>query len=544
MYLSRRLLILRLGFLLLAGVSIARLYRLQITEHKVLAAKAETQYKPKIKEIMRGAIFDRRGRELAVSLPVESAYLVPAYFRNTADLNPIAGVLEVRPEKIQELTNQRKSFVWLKRRLSPRQKQELSDLKTDGIGFVTEKQRFYPKKTLASHLIGFVGVDGNGLEGLEFQFERYLTNDKTSAGYDLILTVDENIQEIAQRELTTACEEVGAKGGCVIVMEPGSGEILALANYPHFNPNSFERYSSSDRRNRAITDVFEPGSTMKVFVAAAALEEKLYTPSSKIWCEEGEITLGETTIKDTGKYGDLTLTQVLTYSSNVGAIKIGLALGRERLYKYLRNFGFGERSQIDFPGEAVGILRSPQAWSQTSCATIAIGQEIGVTVLQMVSAMAAVANDGYLVRPRLVKAIKKPENSELAEQFAPQVRRRVISQDTARSLNEILQNVVENGTGTEAALPNIKVAGKTGTAQKIDPETGAYSEDKVVASFIGYLPAQKPQLVILAMVDEPQVSAWGSKVAAPLFRKVADQVVSYSKINPYNEAVQVAHNRW
>ncbi len=550
--LRRRLFFLRLGFLLLAGVAFARLYQLQIVEHKSLAARAASQRQTSLKTSLRGGIYDRNGRELAVSLPVASAYLVPPRFKDYERLGLIAGALDMEPSQLERLVAGSQSFVWLKRKLTPRQRKSLQELKINGLGFVPEKKRFYPKKMLASHVLGIVGMDGTGLEGLEYRFEETLWGGKGKGNrYDLVLTIDETIQYIAQQELSAACQGLGAKAGSVIVMEPHSGEILAMANYPGFNPNSFSRYPIDVRRNRAITDAYEPGSTIKVFTAAAALEEGIFNPASQVWCEEGEISIGDLTIKDSGKHGMLSFTQVIERSSNVGAIKIGLALGKKRLYRYLRDFGFGAPTGVDFPGESAGILRPPQQWSKVSPGALSIGQEIAVTPLQVVTAMAAVANGGRLVKPRLVRAVQETESKRIVKSFlrgqslqvkplTPQEGQRVISAATARRLSKILSGVVERGTGREAALPNIKVAGKTGTAQKIDPLTGSYAENKVVASFIGYFPAGNPQLVILTMLDEPQRLAWGGKAAAPLFRRIASQVAPYLGIVPGDETFRVA----
>ncbi len=537
--------ILRLGFLIFAGIAFARLYQLQITYHKPLAAKAARQRQRGLKAQSRGGIYDRNGRELAVSLPVVSAYINPDRFKDYDKLKTVAEILDMEPVQVRAIASGDKSFAWLKRKLSPRQRRSLQDLRMDGVGFTSEKRRFYPKKTLASHLLGIVGTDGVGLEGLEYRFERSLQGNEqgASAGRrDLILTIDESVQYIAQMELNATCRDVYAKAGCVIVMDPNSGDILAMANYPDFNPNSFRLYPVEVRRNRAVTDAYEPGSVMKVFTAAAALEEKVFTPDSEIWCEEGEIEVGGLTIKDTGKFGTLTVSQILKHSSNVGAIKIGLAVGKRRLYKYFRNFGFGVPTGVDFPGESAGILRPTKQWSKVSPAAISIGQEIAVTPLQLSTAMAVVANGGKLLKPRLVRAIRDSKTKKVIKSFLPQLERRVISVVTAKQLRNILIEVVARGTGREAALPNIKVAGKTGTGQKIDPLSGVYSEDKVVASFIGYLPADNPQLVILAMVDEPQSLAWGGRVAAPLFRRVAEQVIPYLKIVPRADILQVAVN--
>ncbi|HLZ33647.1 MAG TPA: penicillin-binding protein 2, partial [Nitrospira sp.] len=444
---------------------------------------------------------------------------------------------------------QDKHFVWLARKVEPEQGRRLEQLALDGIGMVMEGRRFYPKGPLLAHVLGFVGMDGLGLEGLERRYETALHGEKRvtilqrdalgrtvfpkglaeqvpAAGHALTLTVDEVIQYIAEKELEEAVGRAHAKAGTIIVMEPQSGSILALAVSPRFDPNTVAALTPDRWRNRALTDTYEPGSTMKVVVAAAALEEKVMMPGTMVFGENGRMTIANTTIHDHEKLGWMTFSQMIQKSSNIGAAKTGMLLGEQRLYRYLQAFGFGARTEIDLPGEVSGLLKTPREWGRRSLASISMGQEIGVTPLQMVSAMAAIANNGVLMKPYVVSEVRDQKGYSLKE-VLPQVKRRVVSPDTARTLTNILEGVVTNGTGTKAAIPGFRVAGKTGTAQKIDPRTGTYSTTQFVGSFVGFVPAEAPRLAIIVVIDEPQGEAWGGTVAAPVFRRVGEQVLTY-----------------
>jgi len=414
---------------------------------------------------------------------------------------------------------------------------------------------------LMSHVLGFAGMDGQGLEGIERRYEPYLRGAKQSVvlqrdalgrtvfpkgpndlgpapGHSVTLTADEVIQYIAEKELEEAVAASHAKGGIVIVMEPRTGAILAMAVSPRFDPNAVRAISADRWRNRALTDAFEPGSTMKIFVAAAALEEKVLAPGTLIYGEQGRMVVANTVIHDHDKSGWMTFAQVIQRSSNIGAVKAALSLGETRVHRFLTAFGFGERAEIDLPGEAAGLVKEPRDYGRRSLASIAIGQEIGVTPLQLITAVSAIANGGWLMKPFVVSEIRDG-SGQLVFQAVPQVRRRPIAPETAQALGAILEGVVVVGTGSRAAIPGYRVAGKTGTAQKIDPETGGYSPTQFVGSFVGYVPAEDPRLAILVVIDEPQDEAWGGVVAAPVFRRVAEQALPYLRVSP-REPVKLA----
>jgi len=317
-----------------------------------------------------------------------------------------------------------------------------------------------------------------------------------------------------------------AKSGTIIVMDPKTGAVLAMAVSPRFDPNTVRALAPDRWRNRALTDTYEPGSTMKTVIAAAALEEKVMTPGSMIYGENGQLSIANTVIHDHEKTGWMTFAQMIQKSSNIGAAKVGMALGEWRVFDYLKDFGFGDKTGIDLPGEAVGLLRGPRQWGKRSLASISMGQEVGVTPLQMVTAVSAIANGGVLMKPFVVSEIRNAKG-QLVAQTMPQAKRRVISADTARTLTTLMEGVVTNGTGGKAAIPGFRVAGKTGTAQKVDPRTGAYSSTLLVGSFLGYVPAEDPRLAMIVVIDEPRGEGWGGVVAAPVFRRVGEQVLNY-----------------
>jgi cell division protein FtsI (penicillin-binding protein 3) len=407
---------------------------------------------------------------------------------------------------------------------------------------------------VAAHVIGFTGMDPGGLEGVEKRYDAtilgntgYLVTERDALGRDIalkkgsegksgskgnnvVLTLDKNVQYIAEKELALAVEKNGAKNGIAIVMEPDTGRVLAMANYPTFNPNSYAQYDATSLRNRAIADSFEPGSTFKIFLIASALEAGVIRPGDYFDCENGSYKMYGRTIHDTHKYGSLSVSEILKYSSNIGSAKIGSRLGSGRLYAALNSFGFGEKSNIDLPGEASGMLRQQAKWYGIDLATISFGQGVTATPLQIAAAVSAVANGGNLMKPYLVDRITD-DNGAVLQQFQPQVRRRVISAQTARSVSRMLEGVVtEGGTGTGAMVDGYRVAGKTGTAQKA--EGRGYSADKRTASFVGFVPADRPRLTILVVVDEPKTSSYGGVVAAPAFSAIAQQTLCYLNVPP------------
>jgi len=544
-------------FILLLGVTIARAFYLQIYEQERFAHLAEKQHL-KVVQLTpaRGAIYDATNSALAVSVEMDSLFAEPRNMENIpAAAARLAPLLGTTSDALEKKMRGNKGFVWLQRRLTPEVAASVRALDIDAIGFVKEPKRFYPNAEIGSHVIGFTGLDPEGLEGIERKFDstllgntgymiterdalgrdvgtRGMVTKDASTGQNIGLTIDKNIQYIAEKELAAAVESSRAKGGIAIVMEPNSGKVLAMANYPTFNPNSLAKASPQALRNKAITDSFEPGSTMKVFLIAAALEEKVIYPQEGFNCENGVYNIGGRTIHDTHKYGRLSIGDILKYSSNIGAAKIGSRLGPERLYGYLRNFGFGTRSNVDLPGEVAGYLRNKSQWYGVDLATISFGQGISVSALQLATAMSAVANGGTLMQPYVVDKIVDGKGNVL-KQFSPVSRQRVISPETARNVARMMEGVAaEGGTGTNASVDGYKVAGKTGTAQKADPVTKGYSLDKRTASFVGFIPAEQPRLTILVVIDEPKTSSYGGVVAAPAFSAIARQSLCYLRVAP------------
>jgi len=547
------------------AITAARAFYLQVIEKEQLVRLAERQYQ-KIVPLtpVRGVIYDRNNAPLAVSIEMDSCYAEPRNIDNVRDVaSRLAPFLGMSRETLERKLNGNRNFAWLQRRMPPDLVQKIKDLDLDGIGFVKETKRFYPNGEVAGHVIGFTGLDPEGLEGVELKYNStilgsvgYLVTErdalgrdislkgtvvtKASKGHNVTLSLDKNIQYITEKELAKAVTASGAKGGMALVVEPQTGRVLAMANYPSFNPNAYTRYSPSFLRNKTIVDSFEPGSTFKVFLIAAALEEKVVTPNDAFNCENGSYSIGGRTIHDTHKYGRLTVSDILKYSSNIGAAKIGGKLGQERLYSHLKDFGFGAKSGIDLPGEAYGYLRNGSQWFGVDLATISFGQGVSATALQLVMAVSAVANGGTLMKPYVVEKISD-ENGDELEQISPQQRRRVISPETAQVMARMMEGVAtEGGTGMNAAVEGYRVAGKTGTAQKVDPITRGYSVDKRTASFVGFIPADNPRLTILVVVDEPKTSPYGGVVAAPAFSAIAQQSLCYLKVPP-DPALKTRH---
>lgn len=540
-----------------------RAFYLQILRHEDLVKKAEKQHQHIVQLTPgRGAILDCNGAPLAVSLDMSSCYGEPRRIKDvdgTAEL--LAPLLGMAKHELIARLSSGKGFVWLERRLTPEVATRIKNMKLTGIGFVAESKRFYPNSEVAAHAVGFTGVDPVGLEGIERKYDTlilgntgYLVTERdalgrnidtkstviknASPGKNIVLTLDKNIQYIAEKELAKAVTESGAKNGMALVMEPATGRVLAMANFPTFNPNVYARYAPAQLRNRIVADSFEPGSTFKVFLVAAALEEKVVRPNDVFNCENGSYNYSGKTIHDTHSFSRLSVSDVLKHSSNIGAAKIGFRLGDERLYRYLRSFGFGERTGIDLPGESPGLLRNSNRWGGFDLATISFGQGVSASAMQLVAATSAVANGGTLMKPYLVERILDDGGREV-QKNEPQPVRRVISEDTARKVTRMMETVTtEGGTGTNAAVEGFRVAGKTGTAQKADPVTHGYSANKRTASFIGFIPADKPRLTILVVVDEPKTSPYGGVVAAPAFRGIAVKSLAYLKVAHQGEAVK------
>ncbi len=542
-----RVVIPALGLAVFLGVVGARLYFIQIVQHHDLGTRAETQYERRIPvSSRRGTIYDRRGRALAISLDVASVYAHPGLVHDPIiTASRLSKVLNLSARKIQAKLRSGRPFVWIQRKVDPARAEAVAKLALPGVGLVPEGKRYYPKRNLAAHVIGFAGLDDQGLEGVELACEHLLAGggrsfrgrvdalgrvvfreaEETRAGSDLYLTIDEVIQHVAERELDAAIQRSGAKSGTVIVADPATGEILALANVPSYDLNRYGSYSPAFRRNRALTDPYEPGSAFKLILAAAALEEGMVKPEDLFHGEDGVIEVAGVKIRDHEKYGRMTFRDVVAFSSNVGAVKVGMKVGKDLFYNYITSFGFGLPTGVDLPGESPGLIRRPGDWSKVSIGALSIGHEISATPMQLIGAVMAVANGGHLMQPHVVRAVHYPDGR--MEAIKPLPVRRVISPRTAHTLASMLTEVVQRGTGQAAALPDILVAGKTGTAQKLDQNTGRYSRTKVVASFIGFVPAESPRVAILVLIDEPQRFTWGGTVAAPAFGEIAREVLSY-----------------
>ena len=550
-----------LAFLIIAG----RAYYLQVVLAPKLQSRADQQRQRVIKLApQRGSIFDSRGDPLAVSLAAESLYADPFLIKNPQKISGQLGKLLKKSKKeLLQLLSSKKRFVWLGRKLDPEVTKSIRKLKIYGLKFVTERKRYYPQASIAAHVLGFTGLDPKGLEGIELEYDQLLqgtpgrlvslhdargrglaSSDQLVqggiAGHNLYLTLDRSLQYLAEKELARVVRETKAVGGTIVMLEPASGRILALASQPDYNPNQAGRYPAAKRRNRAVCDMYEPGSTFKPFLMASVLEEGLVRPGQKIYCENGRFSVGGKTIRDHKKYKNLTLKEVIKFSSNIGSAKLGKILERERFYSYLHNFGFGEQTGIDLPGEVEGMLRPPSRWFEIDLAAISFGQGVSTTPIQMAAAMAVIANGGLLMEPYLVEKITTADG-QLVEKRLPQVRRRVISEKTAQIVRKMMVSVTEpGGTGTRAALPGYQVAGKTGTAQKVDMVTGGYSPDKRVSSFIGFVPAESPALILSVTVDEPKGKTYGGLVAAPVFARIAGQTLSHLNILPKGTVVALA----
>jgi len=552
------LLVMGLGF----GLVALRLVYLQVYQRTALASRAERQQERLVKiEPKRGTIYDRMGRELAVSLDVDSAYGVPAEVDNPRQLaKQLSQILREDPHSLEKRLTSDKRFVWLSRKMTPGKAEKVKELGSKEIGIRLESRRFYPKKTLAGPVLGFTGMDNEGLEGLERAYDKalrgvdgWLLAEKDAVGrtvfpggpgfqyklpkpgHDIVLTIDEVIQHIADKELDAAVQSARAKGGVCLVMNPQTGEVLALSvrttghSRPAFNPNEPQRSKPGEWRNRAVTDAFEPGSIFKAVLAAAALEEKIVHPLERLDCSAGKIQVADRVISDAHKNGVLTFTDVIAESSNVGTIKVALRLGKERFARYISAFGFGRKTGIDIPGEIPGLLKDQRLWSGVSIGSISIGQEIGVTPIQMATAYCAFANGGTLMKPYIVSEIVDRGGNE-GKKFGPTPVARAISPETCAKVNKMLQRVVETGTGQKARPTGYTAAGKTGTAQKIDQKTGGYSKKDYVSSFVGFAPAGAPKLVVLVMIDTPEGVIYGGSIAAPVFKAVAEQSLAYLQV--------------
>ena len=544
-----RLYILAGVFVLWCSAISVRLVYLQIFRYGNFEHRAQHQQQ-RTEEVSarRGIIYDRQGRELAMSINVDSVFAVPAEMPKPAStISLIARITKQDPRELLAKCEAAKNFCWLARKPDPEISARIRSLNLRGVYFQKESKRYYPKNELAAQVLGYVGMDDSGLSGIERQYEGQLhgrpgqmlisvdarkqwfgsVEKQPEPGENVVLTIDEKIQYIAERELETAIQQTHAISGSVIVENPRTGEILALANRPTFNPNLSREITSEKLKDHAVSDVYEPGSTFKLVTISGALEEKVTRPDEMFDCQMGSIVFNGMRIRDSKPHGLLTVSDVLAESSDVGSIKIGLRLGDERFYKYIRSFGFGQQTGIELPGETRGLTKPVSRWSKVSIAAISMGQEIGITPLQLVGLISTMANDGVYVSPRIVAATTQPQSAPQMIAFHPVNSRRVISTMTAAEMRQMMQGVVLHGTGKKALLIGYSSAGKTGTAQKVDPLTHAYSHTKYVASFAGFAPVNNPAITVAVVLDSAVGLHQGGQVSAPVFTRIAQQVLEY-----------------
>lgn len=552
---QRRLLILFIAF---PGVLLCLFFRLSYVQffHPLdLGMRALEQHRLVIQiPPYRGKIIDRNGGDLALDIQLDS---LGAHSRDVKDKDALAKklqtILGLEHKFIRERLSRDKDFVWIARKITRSQSEALRKLNRTELELRHEWKRHYPNGPDAGNVIGFTGMDHKGLEGVEYMFDSYLRGvpgwkmtqkdakqrelvAKESDwampvdGYNLHLTIDMVVQRLAEKALSAVCKKYGAEGGSVVVMDPRSGELLALVNWPGYDPNSPGHFDRNLIRNRAITDIYEPGSVFKLITVSAALEEKVFALDDTIFCENGNWRTGGRVLHDVHGYGKLTVEDVISKSSNIGTVKMAQKLGGSRLHETIKRFGFGEKSEILLAGESPGLITHPKNWSATSISSVPIGQEIGVTALQMAGAVAAIANGGVLMKPRIISAIRG-ESGEAVKEFPAHPRRRVLSAETAAQVRRVMRKVVEQGTGKQAAVPGAEAGGKTGTSQKLDAN-GAYSHSSFIASFVGYVKKDGRMAVISVMVDDPHPVYYGGVVAAPVFSEVGKGMLEYWQLAP------------
>jgi len=548
----RLLIIASVGFLWMSAV-LGRLTYLQLFRHGDYLARALRQQQRSF-EITpeRGPIYDRNGRPLAMSVPVDSAFGVPSEIADESlAARLLSGVVGVPQEVLEARFESSRSFAWISRKLPPEKAEAISKLNLKGIYLQKENQRFYPKRDLAAHVLGFVDLDEKGLMGIEREFDSQIRGKserivvmadarqrwfdggeaQRERGASVVLTLDEKIQYTAERELAAAIAKTRAAAGTVIVMNPNTGEILALANWPKFNPNKASDAPAETWMNRAVSAIYEPGSTFKLITIAAAFDQGITRPDEVFDCENGAVYISGHRIRDHKPFGLLPVSDILAKSSNIGAIKIGLRLGAPRFYDYIRAFGFGTPTGVELPYESRGRVEVLNDWKPFSVGAISMGQEIGVTPVQLITAVSAIANGGLLYKPRVVAELRRGEKVLPASGLlAPAEPKRVIRPETAATLRQLMEGVVLRGTGPLARLDGWTSAGKTGSAQKMDPNTKRYSPTDLIASFTGFAPINNPAVTILVSLDSPVGLHEGGEVAAPVFKRIAEQVLTYLNV--------------
>lgn len=549
--------------ILIAGLVLAACYMtiagkavyLQLFEDTMLSSRASGQYSRRVEfREKRGTIYDANLRELAASARVVSVGAHPGKIsdhKKAADI--MARFLDMNSSEIIKKLSTDKPFVWVRRDAAPDRAREIKKQIGGGVALIDSFSRIYPNKTLAAQILGFSGIDGNGLEGLEYYYDHELNGDvhestfikdalgrifqsseaesARAGGRNLVVTLDRNIQYIAEEALKKSVLKFNADSGLAVVMSPQTGAIKAVAHYPTFNPNAFTLFPRQTWRNRAVSDAFEPGSAMKVFLAAAALESGVCSAETRVDCENGTYPVGSHTIRDIHPHEELSLAEIVKYSSNIGAVKVAELIGPEKLYNTLGDFGFGEKTGIDCPGETEGRLRHYRNWKGIDNATIAFGQGLSVSAIQLLSAVSSIANHGVLMKPFLVKAVTDA-NGKILQSYEPEVRRRSISSETARQLKEIMLTVTQpDGTGALASPEGYSVCGKTGTAQILN-SSGTYENCEYNSVFVGFAPAASPELAVLVVVEAPKVNHYGGVVASPVFAEIIRESFNYINIAP------------
>jgi len=559
---NRRLYILAAVLFLWVVAVLARLVDLQVIKYQSFLNLASRQHGRTIDvDPRRGTIYDRNGGELAMSIDVDSVFAVPSEIpdqETTAQI--LAKVLNLDAQELLAHLRSQRNFAWVKRKIDAETGDRVRELNLRGVYFRKEPKRFYPKRDLAAQVVGYVGTDDEGLGGLELVYDDDLhgipgremifvdarrqwygrVERQPDPGQNLVLTIDGTIQYIAEKELEQAMQDTKAVAGTVIIQNPRTGEILALANRPTFNPNVFSSVPKEALKNRAVSDVYEPGSVFKTVTYSAALEQNVVKPDDRVDCQNGSINVFGMTIRDHEKLGVVTIAEAFAHSSDVAAIKTGMKLGEERFDQYIRAYGFGSQTGIELPGESRGLKKPVNRWSKVSIGAMSMGQEIGVTAVQVVSMMSTIANDGVYTPPRIVAGELPPNGTPQPVVFHPAQQHRVISTMTAAQMKKLMEGVVLFGTARRAILDGYTVAGKTGTAQKVDATTGTYSKTKYVASFVGFAPINNPAITIAVILDSAQGLHQGGQVSAPVFKRIAQQVLEYMHIphdiEPKNQA--------
>ena len=541
-------------FVAALSVLLARLGFIQLFKSSSYFSIAQSQSRAVIEmQPARGRILDAKGQELALDVRLDSLYAVSREIKKKEFVaDELSRILGIDRQEVFERLNRDKLFVWIARKISAAKVDQIKKLKIEGLGLVKESQRVYPKGETACQITGFTDIDNNGLEGIELHYNSFLKGAKgwrlsqkdakqrelvskqvemvpPVDGYNIHLTIDQVVQSMAEKALAEGVKKHNALGGSVIVMDPKSGDILAMAVVPQYDLNDAKKSTPEERRNRAITDLFEPGSVFKAITLAGILQEKIFGLDEKFNCENGSWAVAGKVLHDHHGYGILSFREVIEKSSNIGTVKGAMRLGASNLYKTIRNFGFGDRAGIGLAGEISGIVPSPKNWSRSSIINIPIGQGVAVTPLQLVCAFGAIANNGMLMKPRILTHIDDADG-KIIESYDPEAVRQVISKETSWQVRGVLEGVVAKGTGKKAVVPGFKAAGKTGTAQKILPN-GTYSHDKFFASFVGFVPYDEPKVVIAVSVDEPHPVYYGGDVAAPIFSKIASGIMGYWQIS-------------